>query len=199
MENSTEKIIRLLLTYPDRKWMQKDLAEETHCSRAFVSKLMHRFQSENIIARPYKNQVVLVGFSKLLNKWSGMRKLPEPVYIETTFSEEEIEGLLRKQKDYVLTLFRAAWYRTKFMKTNSFEVYVSPGNLERFMSGFGDRTTNPAKFIIYECGEQVFEGMEVVEGLNLVSVVQNYVDLMSFGGTGNRVAFNLGEKYGLIG
>jgi len=199
MENSTEKIIRLLLTYPKRKWMQKDMAEKAGCSRAYVSKLMRRFHSENIIARPYKNQVVLIGFSKLLNKWAGMRKLPEPIYIETSLSEEEIEELLKKQKDYALALFRAAWYRTKLMRTDSFEMYVLPRNIKRFTDKFGEVVENPTNFIIYECEEQIFEGMEVIGGLNLVSVVQNYVDLMSFGGTGSRVAFNLAGRYELFG
>lgn len=199
MESSTEKIIRLLLTHPKHKWMQKDLAEKTDCSRAFVSKLMRKFQLENIIAKPYKNQVVLVGFSKLLNRWSSMRKLPEPVYMETSFSEKEIEELLKKREDYALTLFRAAWYRTKFMRTNSFEVYVPRENIKGFAGDFGDRTENPTNFVIYGGEEQIFKDTEVGEGLKLVSVVQNYVDLMSFGGSGSRVAFNLGERYGLIG
>jgi len=199
MENSTEKIIRLLLTYPKRKWMQKDIAEKAGCSRAFVSKLMYRFHSENIIAKPYKNQVVLIGFSKLLNKWAGMRKLPEPIYIETSLSEEEIEELLKKRKDYALTLFRAAWYRTKLMRMDSFEAYVSQRNIGRFIGNFGGRVENPTNFIIYESEEQIFDGVEVIGKLRLVSVVQNYVDLMSFSGTGSRVAFDLGEKYGLIG
>ncbi|MBN2014197.1 MAG: hypothetical protein JW778_03365 [Candidatus Altiarchaeota archaeon] len=199
MENSTERIIRLLLTHPKRRWVQKDLAEKTHCSTAFVSKLMKKFQSENIIARPYKNQVVLIGFSKLLNRWSSTRKLPQPIYIRTSFSEEKIEGLLRREKGYVLTLFRAAWHRTKFMKTDSFEVYVVSDKIEGFTKKLGARTENPTNFIVYECEEQVFEGMETINKLRLVSVVQNYTDLMSLGGTGSRVAFNLAEKYGLIG
>jgi len=199
MENSTEKITRLLLTHPKRKWMQKDIAETAGCSRAYVSKLMQRFHSENIIARPYKNQVVLIGFSRLLNKWAGMRKLPEPIYIETSLSEEEIEESMRKEKDYALTLFRAAWYRTKLMRTDSFEMYVLAEDIERFAGNFGDRIENPTNFIIYGSEKQIFEGMEAVGKLRLVSVVQNYVDLMSFGGTGSRVAFNLGERYGLIG
>ncbi len=200
METSTEKIIRLMLTYPKRKWMQKELAEKANCSRAFVSKLMKRFHSENIISRPYKNQVILIGFQKLLNKWVSMRKLPEPVYLESALSEEEFEKLLKKEKkDYALTLFRAAWQRIKFMRTNSFELYVSPERMEKFVAKFGKRTEKPTNFIIYNSEKENFEGMGKVNGLNLVSVVQNYVDLMSLGGTGARVAFKLGEKYELIG
>lgn len=200
METSTEKIIRILLTYPKKKWMQKGLAEKVNCSNAFVSKLMKRFHSENIISKPYKNQVILVGYSKLLNKWVGIRKLSKPIYIESSLSEKEIENLLKKDGErYALTLFRAAWYRTKFMKTNSFEIYVPLDKIEKFAAKFGNIVEGPTNFSIYKCREEIFEGMEIIDELNLVSIVQNYVDLMSFGGSGARVAFKLGEKYGLIG
>lgn len=198
METATEKIIRVLLTYPKRKWMQKELAQKANCSRAFVSKLMKKFRAENIIARPYKNQVILIGFQKLLNKWTGRRKLPQPTYVETSLSEEEVEHLLRREKNYALTLFRAAWYRTKFMKTNSFEIYVS-GNLKKFASKFGNFTEKPTPFVMYRSQKEVLEGKEIRDELTLVSVVQNYVDLMSYGGSGARVAFKLGKKYELIG
>jgi hypothetical protein len=110
-----------------------------------------------------------------------------------------IEGKLKKEKDYVLTLFRAAWYRINFMRTNSFEIYVSPENIEKFTAKFGKIAKEPTNFIVYKCEEEIFEGMERENELNLVSVVQNYVDLIGFGGTGARVAFELGKKYGLIG
>lgn len=196
MESSTEKIIRMLLTHPKQKWRQNDMAEKSSCSKAFVSKLMKKFQEENIIARPYKNQVVLIGFSKLLNKWANIRKMPEPIYIETTLSEEEIEELLKDEEDYALTLFRAAWYRIKFMRTDSFEIYVRKP--EKFIKKFGKKVNEPTNFVVYKGEQQIFESIEIVNDFKLVSVVQDYADLMSVGGSGARVAFELAKKYDLM-
>jgi len=196
MESSTEKIIRMLLTHPKQKWMQKDLAEKSNCSKAYLSKLMKKFREENIIARPYKNQVVLIGFSKLLNKWANMRKMQEPIYLNISLSEKEIEDSLKEEKDYALTLFRAAWYRTKFMRTDSFEIYA--GEPEKFIKNFGEKVNEPTNFIVYMGDKQIFEFIEIVEGFKLVSVVQNYADLMSAGGSGVRVAYELAEKYDLM-
>ncbi len=196
MESSTEKIIRMLLTHPKQKWMQKDLAERSSCSGAYTSKLMKKFHEENIIARPYKNQVVLIGFSKLLNKWANMRKMPEPIYLKTSLSEKEIEYSLKDKEDYALTLFRAAWYRTKFMRTDSFEIYVMKP--EKFINKFGKKVNEPTKFVVYEGDEQIFESIETIGGFNMVPVVQNYVDLMSAAGSGVRVAYELAEIYDLM-
>lgn len=196
MESSTEKIIRMLLEHPKQKWMQKDLAARSSCSRPYVCKLMKKFRKENIIARPYKNQVVLIGFSKLLNKWANMRKMPEPVFVETTLDEKEIENLLKDMEDYALTLFRAAWYRIKFMRTDSFEIYAQKP--EEFINKFGKKVNEPTKFIVYKGDENMFKSTEKIDGFNLVSVVQNYADLVTAGGSGARVAYEMAEIYDLM-
>lgn len=194
METATEKIIRLLLTYPKRKWMQKELASIVCCSKPFVSKIMHRFATDGIIAKPYKNQVVLLDFPRLLNIWASMRKLPAATYIKTDWSRKEIVDMLKESESYALTLFSAAWYRIHFMRTERLELYTTD---ESFLHKFGSLSKEPTNFLAYICEKDVFEGCEIVE-LRVVSTPQTYVDLMSFGGIGVKVAQELAKHVGWL-
>lgn len=198
METSTEKIIRLLLTYPKRKWKQKDLAEATNCSKAFLSKLTKKLMEKGILARPYKNQIILLSFTNALNFWQTIRKLPKPVYVKTKLNEEQIIKKL-KNIDCCVTLFYSAWLRTKFMRTNTVEVYVLENELKKFIKRFGKISAEQTNFIVFPADKDIFIGSEEINNLKLVSVVQNYVDLAVYGGSGIRVALKLAEKYNLLG
>jgi len=197
METSTEKVIRLLLTYPKRKWKQKELAEAVNCSRAFLSKLTKKLTERGIIARPYKNQIILLSFTNALNFWQTIRKLPKPTYIKTKLSQEQITKKLNM--DCCITLFYSAWLRTKFMKTSTIEVYVLKDKIKNFIRHFGEESKEPTSFTVFQADKDVFLGSEKINNLNLVSIVQNYVDLIIYGGTGTRVALKLSEKYNLLG
>jgi len=198
METSTEKVIKLLLTFPKRKWKQKELAEAVGCSKAFLSKLTKKLIEKGILARPYKNQIILLSFTNALNFWQTMRKLPKPVYIKTNLNQEEIIKKLEKTP-HCLTLFYAAWLRIKFMKTNTVEVYVLKNEINKFVKIFGKESNEPTNFIVFPADKYVFLGSEKINNLRVVSLVQNYVDLMIYGGSGVRVALKLAEKYNLLG
>jgi len=199
METSTEKIIRLFLIYPRKTWKQSELAKKVGCSKAFVSKLIKRLVSEGVITRPNPQKIILINNAKLLNKWYSLRKMPKPIYIKTEFSKRQIENMLKKETDYCLTLFSAAWHRIKFMKTNRIEAYVNKRKTRKFIEKFGKISKNPTNFIIFPSDNQLFEATEKVNGLHLVHFIQNYVDLVSLGGTGIRVAHELDKKYDLRG
>ena len=199
METATEKMTRLLLLYPEKKWKQAELAERSGCSKAFASKFTKKMVAEGILARPKPQEIMLLGGTKLLNAWCSMRKLPKPIYIKTNLSKPQIEKMLKKEKGCCLTLFSAAWHRIKFMKTERIEAYVEKSKAKKFIKKFGLATKNPTNFIIFPSDSHVFENSEKISGICLVNIVQNYADLISSGGTGMRVAYELGKKYNLRG
>jgi virulence-associated protein VapD len=150
---------------------------------------------EGIISK-LGNKIILTDFSKLLNRWAGTRKLPKPIYFKT-LSVEKIETKLKiSNLNYALTLFSAAWHRIKFFKIEKIEVYIRKNDLNRFRKLFGkeDIFGNVEVYV----DDDVFIGKEKIKGLYLVSLVQNYVDLMSIGGNGTRVAIQLAKKYEMI-
>ncbi|MCD6476600.1 MAG: hypothetical protein J7K26_00335, partial [Candidatus Aenigmarchaeota archaeon] len=134
-----------------------------------------------------------------LNIWCNIRKLEKPIYIKTKLNYKQILKKLKKLDNYALTLLSAAWIRIKFMKTSRIEIYVSKKHINKFIKEIGEKSKKPTNFIIFPCDKYIFEGSEKIDSLILVSVVQNYVDLIAYGGTGIRVALKLAEKYNLLG
>lgn len=199
METSTEKIIRLLLSCPKRRWRQTELASAADCSKAYLSKLTKRWLYEGMIARPKPQEIVLVGASKALSYWVSIRKPPKAVFISTNLTKAETEHLLKKETGYALTLFSAAWHRAKFMKTNTIEAYVLRKKLKHFVKKLGKVSGNPTPLTLMSAEKDVFINTERMHGLLLVSPAQNYVDLMLVGGSGVRVALEIAKMYNLLG
>ncbi len=199
METATEKMIRLFLLYPKKRWKQIELARKSKCSKAFVSKFVKKMVAEGILARPKPQEIMLLSGTKLLNSWCSIRKLPKPVYIKTNLSKLQTEKMLEKEGGYCLTLFSAAWYRTKFMKTDKIEAYVEKGKIKKFVKKFGTTSKNPTNFIVFPSDSHIIGNSEKINGICLVNIIQNYVDLVSYGGTGMRVADELDKKYNIRG
>jgi len=119
--------------------------------------------------------------------------------VSTSYNPTEVEAILRNKQGVGLTLFRAAWHCTKFAMTSAVETYVLERDLVTLVSELGSISTQPTSVILYPTKGPELEGLERVNDLPLVSVPQNFVDLMAFGGQGPRVAMHLTRSYGLLG
>ena len=199
MESSTERLYRLFLLDPKAAWTQKDLAARAGCSRGYVSRVIGSLTSAGVVARPYKNRVVLASPAKLLTLWAGRRVLPPPTYVAPKRFLEQTEASLADRPGVALTLFRAAWHRTKFMRTASLEAYVLAAELPSAVRRLGAASPEPTSLALYPAEGPELEGVERLDGMPLVSVPQNFVDLIAAGGQGPRVAFQLARAHGLLG
>jgi hypothetical protein len=200
MESAFERTARLLLTEPNKRWTGIELSQRTGYSRAMTSRILTQLERDVVVAKPYKNQFVLVEPIRLLTLWSCKRRLQQPMYVRTDKSDDDLNAVISKAKGVAVTLFRAAWLRTHYMRTTSYELYVDSGMVERFVRSVGRVSESPERVSIFPAEDvAVFHGSEKIDGLPLVSVPQNFVDLMSFGGAGPRVALQLGTATGLLG
>ncbi|HEY5605876.1 MAG TPA: hypothetical protein VIL45_05065 [Thermoplasmata archaeon] len=196
METARERIYRLLLTHPKQSWMQKDLAARAGCSRGHASRVVEALTVMGVLARPFKNRVVLTGPAKLLTLWASQRRLPPPTYVETARTQEELEAEIEGSPGTGLTLFRAAWHRTKFMATSTVEIYAPRTAIAALANRLGSPAAEPTTVSLYPTEGPELEGIERVGSVPLVSVPQNVVDLMAVGGQGPRVAIHLARVYG---
>ena len=110
-----------------------------------------------------------------------------------------MEAALADIPGAALTLFRAAWHRTKFMRTSTLEAYMLAPEIRSAVRRIGTASPEPTSVVLYPAEGPELEGTERLAGLPLVSVPQNFVDLMAAGGQGPRVAFHLARTYGLLG
>jgi len=196
-----ESLIKLLSL--KKEWAQKDLVEKTECTKGYVSRTIRKLEDLNIVTKTSRNKIIVIDLPKLLNYWTSIRKLPSPIYIDIKEPIENIEKKLKKSKiDYSLTLFSAAWHRIKLLKVDKIEVYLLKKDLQKFLklaSKLGGRPSPYGKVEVYVADKYDLIGSEKINGLNLVPITQNYVDLMVVGGNGTRVALELAKKFGLLG
>lgn len=196
IEGKTERIIRLLSIYPSKRWTQRELARRADVSLGLVNKVVKWLMSEGILVRAsYYQRFYTFNPPKLLSSWAAQRKLSRVRSYPLAATPEEVEGVLRGRGDYLMTLFRAAWHRVPHYRSAGVELYAKPevaqAIIQRFPRGKG------ATLIVYPYDRFLTEGTEKIDGLNLVPAVQNYVDLVAFGGTGADVAKKLARKYKL--
>jgi len=197
IEGKTERIVRLLLIHQDKRWTQRELANIADVSLGLVNKVVKWLMAEGILVKAsYYQKFYVLDRSRLVSNWTAQRKLPKAQSYPLATSPENVEDVLRGQDGYFMTLFRAAWHRVPHYRPAGVELYVKPEVvrtvIEHFQQGSG------ATLIAYPYDRFVAEGAEKIDGLNLVSPVQNYVDLVAFSGVGAEVAKMLAAKYKLV-
>lgn len=163
-----------------------------------MSRVAQALTGTGVLARPYRNRIVVTSPTRLLTLWASRRVLPEPTYIATPKAPEAVEAILREEPRTALTLFRGAWHRTKFMATSGVEAYVARDALAAAARRLGTLAEEPTRVALYPTDGDDLEGAERVDGMRVVSVPQNVVDLMASGGQGPRVALHLAKAYGLL-
>jgi len=200
MESAFEKTARLLLTEPRKNWTGVELSARTGYSKGMTSRVLKQLESEVVVAKPYKNRFVLVEPIRLLVLWSCKRRMPEPVYVESNKSDAQLDVAVAKMKGVALTQFRGAWLRAHYMRTTSYELYVPKGKVDHAAKALGRISGSPQRISLLPAEDNdVFLGSERVGGLPVVSLPQNFVDLMCTGGSGPRVALQLGISSRMLG
>ena len=200
MESAFEKTARLLLTEPKKNWTGVELSARTGYSKGMTSRVLQQLVREVVVAKPYKNRFVLVEPIRLLVLWSCRRRMPEPVYVESSKSDAQLDAAVAKMKGVALTQFRGAWLRTHYMRTTSYELYVPKGKVDPAAKALGRISESPQRISLLPAEDNdVFLGSERAGGLPVVSLPQNFVDLMCTGGSGPRVALQLGISSGMLG
>jgi len=197
IEGKTERIVRLLLIHQDKRWIQRELARNADVSLGLVNKVVKWLMLEGILVKAsYYQKFYVLDRSRLISNWAVQRKLPKARSYSLATSPENVEDILRGQDGYFMTLFRAAWHRVSHYRPAGVELYAKPEVVSTVIKHFP--RGGGATLIVYPYDRFVTEGAEKIDGLNLVSPVQNYVDLVAFGGVGAEVARMLAAKYKLV-
>lgn len=192
-----ELIIKLFALKKD--WKQRELLAEAGCTKGYLSKVIKRLENENSVTKIDRKQIIVIDLPKLLSHWISIRKLAKPHFIDTEESVEKIEQKLKKSNiNYSITLFRAAWHRLKLLKVEKIEIYVLEKDLGKVFKLLG-KPNAYGKVELYPAEETDISYSEKINGINLVPVVQNYVDLMHAGGNGTRIALELAKRFELFG
>lgn len=196
----SSRILRVLLSNPQRRWLLRDLAKEAGVSIGLVSKV-----KDKLIELEFASDSRDVGVTKpgdLLDEWARNYSYSDNK-IERYYSSLDPTDLEKQLGDaarsrgwrYALTMFSGASKIESFVRYNFASFYYS-GSTEEVASELKLKPTPSGAnvWILTARDEGVYWGAQQAEDFAIVSNVQLYLDLMNFKGRGEEQATALREQ-----
>ncbi len=200
-----ERVLRVLLTDPARHWKTQPLAQEAHVSLGQVSNV------KNLLADKEWIQVDADGFhlnqpEALLTEWANNYRykrskgydfysLKKTGYGFSEIETELAEACREERAPYALTLFSGAARYAPNVRYQRVHAYVL-GDMEQIAQrlNWKEVSTGGNAHLLAPYDEGVFYGAREIDGIQVVSPVQNYLDLHDFPGRGDEAAEFLLER-----
>ena len=190
-----ERVLRVMLTDPRKRWKMQQLAVEARVSLGLVANVKRLLLDREWI-RTGKSGIVLGEPRALLDDWATAydprRSTPRIFYSLKEPREVEAALTLLCQTRgvlYALTGFSAAARLAPFVRTQQAEAYLS-GPIEDIAASLQLREVPSGANVrlIEPYDEGVFYGLSAIDGIPLVAPVQAYLDLRSTRGRGEEAA-----------
>jgi hypothetical protein len=201
------RVVRALLLDPKRPARITDLAGACSMSPAGVYWVARLLEDMGYVERDSAKRIVLAKPKELLDAWASSWSMDRNASTGYFSFERTPEALIKKvastskRKDlpYALTLMAGASLVAPFVRFQDVWMYVG-GDEATWVEALDLKPVDGGGNIVlvrpYDQG--VFTGLQVVEGVNVVSDVQLYVDLYNYPARGREQAdFLRGRRLGL--
>lgn len=191
----TERVLRVLLTYPYRKWKTKELAEEADVSLGMITHIRRRLEEEEWVNK-HSVGFSLSGADALLADWVEHYDFDnhEQIGFYTLEPLSEVEQKINQicldsGIDFAVTGFSAANRLAPMVKGQKSTIYIGQ-ELEEIGKKAGlkpvDSGANLDLIQPYDAG--VFWNRSTVQGVQIATPVQIYLDLRQRRGRGDEAA-----------
>jgi hypothetical protein len=197
-----ERILRVLLSNPKRIWKLKELSVEAKVSLGQVSNVKKLLANREWI-QSGPNGLTLAEPLNLLREWgenySSRRNSVQNFYslesstaVETALAEVCTPRGIR----YALTGFSGAARLAPAVRYQRASAYVKWSQEEELVTLLGLKAVSSGANVslITPYDEGVFYGARAVEGIQIASPIQIYLDLLGFRGRGEEAAKSLLEE-----
>jgi len=197
----SSRISRVLLSKPSKRWTIRQLAFEAEVAIAYTHAIVTTLKEQQYVATEnYK--ISLIDPIRLLRRWAASRNyMTENTILEYISFEKEIDVFYKKigniKLDYALTGLVGAWLVSPYVRPVSFDMYILDRrvrkeieqqlNLQPIEKGGNVRLVIPDD-------EGVSYDMQKINGINVVSDVQLFVDLFNYPARGEDASQSLLEK-----
>jgi hypothetical protein len=200
------RIVRTLLTDPQRLWEQSEITQRTGASSGLVSRITTHLLRQGLLRKVDARRFHVVSPSLLLDEWAKSdefgRRAATQRYSALISDPVQLAKKLRNDLThapdaplFAFTQWIAAWLRHPYTEPPIVSAYISrlpgPEQLERL----GLRPVNDAGrvWLHVPTDEGVFLERRTVENLPLVTDAQIYIDLVKTGLRGPEQAQALRE------
>jgi hypothetical protein len=199
--DKSSRILRVLLTSPERSWTVQDLSAEAGVSIGLTSRVKQRLIDFELIPET-KGGIKLSKPGELLNQWSKAYSYDKNEITKYYSSSEPLEIEKRiasfaasKGTPYQLTMFSGAARIAPFVRYKFAAFYFSGSMLElerELALNLTDSGANVWVFRPFDDG--VYYGMQNRDGTSIASNVQLYLDLINYKGRGQEQATAIRER-----
>lgn len=181
------RVIRVLLCQLNISWYVKDLAKEANLSLGQVSNLKKRLLEYEWIEETEDGKFHLVNPEALLNNWADKYnyRMNEIRSFYAMQGPGEIENVLadylnKNNVKYAFTLSSGAIRVAPFLRYQKASCYIEHGfdQIARDL-GLKEVPTGANVILMEPYDEGIFYGLQEIEGANVVSDIQLYLDLKS--------------------
>ncbi|MBI5049864.1 MAG: hypothetical protein HZC11_03080 [Nitrospirae bacterium] len=197
----SSRILRVLLSEPSKRWFIEDLSKEAGVSIGLTWKVKQALLSEEWIKEENK-KFYLVNPANVLDEWVNNYSYTknESFSFYSGLSEENLEMIVKKECEkrkyqYGLALFSGARKVAPFVRFLRFFAYVG-GDIEEIANALQLKKveSGPNVTFLTPYDEGVFYGLQNINGVNIVSDIQLYLDLKSYRGRGEEAAQAIFEQ-----
>jgi len=194
INKKTQDIARVLLNEKDKKLKLRELSAKAGVSLGMTVKIVNALESCGQLEK--KKGIRAVKWKKLLFALAYACSIEENKKIEFLGAEraqyliKKIGNLLRNEK-YAFTLFSATEIISPYVAPDKVHLYILDKDKEKISKLLVEEGIAPAEkgnIICYEVDENHFYGSKEVRGVNVISLPQLYIDLVSYGGRGEEAA-----------
>ncbi len=197
----SSRILRVLLSDPLKKRYVENISKETGISIGLASRVKQALLSEEWIKEENKS-FFLIKPEEVLNQWVNNYSYEKnPIFsFYSDLSEDQLETAIKKECGkrkyrYGLALFSGARKVAPFVRFMRFFSYVD-GNIEDIAKTLQLKKveTGANVTLLQPYDEGVFYGLQDINGINVVSDIQLYLDLKSYKGRGKEAAQAIFEQ-----
>lgn len=196
----SSRVSRVLLSNVQKFWLVKDIAKSADISMALVSNIKNRLVEEDFIFQS-KQGVRVRSPKDLLETFAEnykykRNKISEYYSLRPPNEAEEIitEYCRRSGINYSLGLFSGASRVAPYVRSNKVFVYID-SNFEQVAEATSLKSVQTGSNVMllrpYDRG--IFFEIQEIDGMNVTSDVQLYIDLKSYKGRGEEAAKHLLE------
>ncbi len=196
-----ERILRVLLCSPGKKWKIKDLADESEVSLGQASNVK-RFLCDREFISGERGGLKLKAPEALVKEWAenydGSRNRIQEMYSMQSAAQVEkavAEFCGDNNIDYALTGFSGAARTALAVRYQKAMVYVSGISAEAFSELSLKPVPSGGNLLLFSPYDKgVFYGTSIFDGIRVVSEIQLYLDLQGFRGRGEEASQAIFER-----
>lgn len=183
----TERILRVLLDYPEGELTRYRIAKEANVTEAWCHELLNRYESNSWI-----NDTTVQDARPLFDAWLDARISPTTVDVSL---QNPVETITDTGFRHVFTTTTAENKTQGYLFPTTTDVYIDPMDSQTWLRFIQENALiGGGNTQIRVTDEHVFYNSRQIMGVDLVSEPQLVIDLLAQGGPAVEAAENLIER-----